>query len=154
MTHDLADLVIVDAALHGDDKRGREIMALEILQRLLAHAPQVGAAQFHQGFALERVELQVDFEAALVLGEPRDEIGLLRDPQAIGVDHHVLDRPRAHDVEHVEEVGMQRRLAAGKLHQVGLALACHQRIDHAFDGRRAAGACRAPARNRQSRPGR
>src|SRR5262245_26111945 len=42
-------------------------------------------------------------------------------------------RARAHRVEHGEEFGMQRRLAARYLHQVGLALARDQRIDHALD---------------------
>ncbi len=135
-------------------KRGRDVVALEVLQRLLPHAPQVGAAQVHQGVALERIELQVDFEPALLLGEAGGEVRLLRDAQAVGVDHHVADRARAHRVEHGEEVGMQRRLAAGELHQVGLAFARDQRIDHALDHRQRQVLARAPATNPRSRPGR
>jgi hypothetical protein len=110
-------------------------VTLEVLQRLLPYAAQIRAAQLHEGIALQRVELQVDLEPALVLGEPRGEIRLLRDADAIGVDHHVAHRPRAHRVEHGEELGMQGRLAARELHQVGLALAGDQRVHHAFDRR-------------------
>ncbi len=44
-------------------------------------------------------------------------------------------RPRAHRIEHRKEIGMQGRLAARQLHQVGLALARDQRVDHALDHR-------------------
>jgi hypothetical protein len=132
---DLADLVVVDAALYRDDQRGRDVVTFEVLQRLEPHAPQVGAAQLHERVTFERIELQIDFEPALPFGEPGGKIRLLRDPDAVGVHHHVADRSRPHQLEHVEEFGMQRRLAARELHQVGLALARHQCVDHALDRR-------------------
>ncbi len=129
--HDRADFAVVDAALHGDHQRGRDAVPFEIFQRLAAHPPQVRAAQVHQRVALERIELQIDFEPALALGQLRDEIRLLRDAQAVGIDHHVADRAAARLVEDREELRMQGRLAAGNLHQVGLALARDQRVEHA-----------------------
>ncbi len=36
-------------------------------------------------------------------------------------------------IEHGEEVGMDRRLAAGDLHDVGLALVAHDRVEHPLD---------------------
>ena len=107
----------------------------QILQRFAAHAAQVGAAQVHQGVAPERIELEIDFEPALALGELRDEIGLLRDADAVGVDHGVADRPPPHRIEDGEELGMQGRLAARQLHQVRLAFARHQRVEHPLDRR-------------------
>jgi len=64
MALDRADLVIVDPSLDGDHEGGREAVALEILERLIAHPPQIGAAQVHQRLALERIELQIEFETA------------------------------------------------------------------------------------------
>ena len=105
-----------------------------------AHAPQVGAAQIHQRVALERIELQIDFEPALALGQPRDEIRLraMRMPLVLIITWRIGRAP--HRVEDGEELRMQRRLAARDLHQVGLAFARHQRVEHALDRRRAAGA--------------
>src|SRR5262249_47377692 len=79
--------------------------------------------------------LEIDFEPALMLSEAGDEIGLTRDSQAVGVDHHVPHRPRADEVEHLEELRMQRRLAAGNLHDVGVSLAPDQGVYPPLDGR-------------------
>ena len=45
---DLADLAVIDALLEHGDQGGGDVVALEVLQRLLAHAAQVGAADLHQ----------------------------------------------------------------------------------------------------------
>ena len=45
----------------------------------------------------------------------------------------MADRPGLHRVEDVEELRVDRRLAAGKLDEVGLALAGDQRIEHGLD---------------------
>ncbi len=128
-------------------------MPLEVLKRGAADAAQIRAAQVHQRLALERIELQIDLEPALALGQPRDEIRLARDAQPVGVDHHVADRPRPHRIEDGEQIGMQRRLAAGDLHQVGLAFAGDQGIEHPLDGRERKLLARAPARNSAKQTG-
>ena len=76
-------------------------------------AGELRAAQVHQGFVVQRIELQVDFEPRRVSGQPGDEIRLLCDPQAIGVDHHVADRAALHRVEHFPELRVDRGFAAG-----------------------------------------
>ena len=115
------------------DQGGRDAVMLEILQRLLADLSQIRAAQIDQRVAFERVELEIDLEPALVLGEPRHELLFAGDTQAVGVDHDMADRAGAHRIEDREEVGMQRWLAAGDLHQVRLAFARDQRVQHSFD---------------------
>ena len=135
MTHDLADLVVIDAALDRHHQGGRDAVPLQAFKRLVAHAPQVRAAQVHQGVAPERIELEIDFEPALALGEALDEIGFLRDPDAVGVDHGVADRPPPHRIENGEEIRMQGRLAARQLHQVRLAFARHQHVEHTLNSR-------------------
>src|SRR5207302_10886418 len=76
---DIADLVIVDAALYGRDERGRKAMPFEIFKRLLAYLAQIRAAQIDQRVALQRIELKIDLETALVPGEPSHEVRLARD---------------------------------------------------------------------------
>ncbi|GMO61228.1 hypothetical protein BwSG20_16410 [Bradyrhizobium ottawaense] len=132
---DVADLGIVDAALDGRDQRGRHAVMLEIFQRLLADFSQIRAAQVDQRVALQRIELEIDLQPAPVLGEPRHEILFAGDAQAVGVDHDVPDRAGAHRVQDREEIRMQRRFAAGDLHEIGLALACDQRVQHLLDCR-------------------
>ena len=105
----------------------------EIFQGLLPDPAQVGAAQIDQRVALQRIELQIDFKSALVLCQPRHEIRLARDAQAVGVDHDMADRAGANRVEDREKLRMQGRLAAGYLHQIGLAFAGHQRVQHFLD---------------------
>src|SRR5258708_6819684 len=75
-------------------------------------------------------------ESAFALGKLRHEIRLARDAQTIGVDHHVTDRARARLIENAEKIRMQGRLAAGELHQIGLAFACDQRVEHARNRRK------------------
>ena len=47
----------------------------------------------------------------------------------------MADRSGPGGVEHGEEIRMERRLAARNLHEVRLAFACDQRVEHALDGR-------------------
>ena len=105
----------------------------KVLKRFRAHAAQIGAAQMHERIALGRVELGIDLQAALVDGKLVDEIRFACDAQTVGVDHDVADRPAADRVKDGEEIGMQGRFAPGQLHQIRLALARHQGVEHAFD---------------------
>ena len=128
-----ADLVVVHALLDRDDERRGHAEPVEALERLLADAPQIGAAQIHQRVALERVELEVQLEVRHVARQPHRELLVLRDPDAVRVDHQVPDRPRLCAIEHLEELRMDRRLAAGNLHDVGMALVAHDGVEHPLD---------------------
>ena len=134
MTDDVADFSVVDAAFDGSDEGGRNALLFEIFQRLLPDPAQIRAAQMDQRLAFERIELQVHFQTAFVFRQPRHEVRLARDPQAVGVDHDMTYRPRPHRIEDRKEIRMQGRLATGNLHQIGLAFACHQRVEHFLDG--------------------
>ena len=68
---------------------------------------EVGPAERLLGGGVQRVELEVDLEPLPVLGQPPDEVGLPGDPDAVGVDHQVLDRPLPGQVQHGEELGME-----------------------------------------------
>ena len=52
-------------------------------------------------------------------------------PDAVGVDHDDVDRLRGGVFEHAEELGMDRRLAAGELKHLAAALDRDQPVDRA-----------------------
>src|SRR5262249_6168259 len=108
-------------------------MTFEILERLLAYAAEIRSPQMHERVALERIELQIDFQPSLIGGELRHEVGLVSNAKPVGVNHDVPDRAAAHRVEHSKKVRMQGRLSAGELHEVGLSLTCDEGIEHALD---------------------
>ena len=89
--------------------------------------------RFLSADVVQRIELQVDLEARPELGQRIDEGRILGDADAVGVQHHVLDRPAACGGDDLEDLGMDGGLAARDLHQVGLAFARHQRVEHALD---------------------
>src|SRR5829696_8105203 len=58
---------------------------------------------------------------------------ILGDADAVGVQHHVLDGPAACGGEDLQDLRMDGGLAARDLHQVGLAFASHQGVEHELD---------------------
>ena len=129
MPDDIADLVIVDAAFYRRDEGGRNAVSFQILQRLLTYFAQVRTAKIDQRIALKRIELQIDFKAAFVLRQPGHEIGLARDPQAVGIDHHMADRAGANPSRIAKKSGCRvgRR---PKSAPDPARLAGHQRVQH------------------------
>ncbi len=105
---------------------------VEVFQRLQPHLAQPGAAQVAVHRLAQGVELQVELEAWLVVGQAGGEVRLPGNAQAVGVDHQVVDRPPPRRVEDGEERRMQGGLAAGDLHYVGLALVRHHGVEHAL----------------------
>ena len=83
--------------------------------------------------SLEAVELQVYLEPGHVVGQTGGELRLVGDPDAVGVYHDVAYRAGLGLVEDAEEVGVQGRLAARDLDDVGLTLVLHHRIQHLDD---------------------
>src|ERR1700738_3926862 len=72
---------------------------------------------------LSASELQIDLEARHVFGEPRGEIGLGSDADAVGVQHKVADIAALCGGDDREQLRVQGRLAAADLQQIGLAFA-------------------------------
>ena len=151
---DLAQLVVVLAALHDHHQGGGNDSPFKGFQRLPADAGEVGAAQVLVDGGPQRIELQIDLEARLEGRQPLHEIRLLGDADAVGVEHDVADGPPLGRRDDLDDLRVDGRLAARELQEVGLAFAGDQRIHHALDlGQRAMRRRSAP-NCRQSRPGR
>ncbi len=66
--------------------------------------------------------------------EPLDaveQLGVVGQPDAVGVDHHDVDRLGGGVLEDAQELGVDRRLAAGELKHLGAALDRDQPVDRA-----------------------
>ena len=87
----------------------------------------------HEGFAAEGVELEVELELGHVGGEAVGEGFVLRDADAVGVDHEVADGAALGGVEDFEELRVDGGLAAGDLDDVGLGFVGDDAVEHAFD---------------------
>ena len=83
---------------------------------------------------------------------PSSSSRVVGQPDAVGVDHHDVDRLRGGVIEDAEELGVDRRLAARELQHLGAALDRDQPVDRPRRIRRSSGACR-PARWRRSTSG-
>jgi hypothetical protein len=101
---------------------------LSRFQHLFANAAQVRAAQLDQRVSLERIELQIQLEAGHISGETFGKSSVFGDASAVGVHHQMLDGALLSHVEHSKEVRVQRRLAAGDLYYIGMALAAHHGV--------------------------
>ena len=119
-----------------------------------AHAAQIGAADVLQRLLAQGIELQIDLEPRPQLRQSLDEGRLIGEAHAIGVQHEMADRTLLRQPQDLEDLGMERGLAAADLQQIGLALARHQRIQHGLDLGQAAIAGPVRGGIRRSRPGR
>ena len=129
----LAQFIIIDAALHDHHEGRRNRFLFKSFQRFAANPGEVRTAQCLECFGPQRIELQIDLEARLEGRQGLHEIRLLGDPHAVGVEHHMADRPALGRGDDLENLRMDRRLAAGELQQIGLAFAGDQRIHHPLD---------------------
>jgi hypothetical protein len=130
---DRRDLVVVHALADGTDQGGRDAGRLEPLERLAPDPRQPGAAQLHQCVVRKRIELEIDFEARPDLRQSaRQSPAFLGDPDAIGVDHDVADRPapRAATISQNRGwmVGSPPESWTGRL-----ALGLDHRVEHRLD---------------------
>ncbi len=130
---DLAELVVIESLLHDDDQRRADTVTVEILQGLASHVAHVLGPQVAESRLLEAVELQIHLEAGHVRGQTLREGGVLRDADAVGVQHQVLDGALLRGIEDVPESRMDGWLAARDLHDVRLAFGRDDGIQHAFD---------------------
>ena len=78
------------------------------------------------------IELQIDFEPRHALRQSRGEIGLGGNPDAVGVEHDMADIAALGGGDDRKRSGVQGRLAAADLQQVGLAFARGQGVEHAL----------------------
>ena len=114
-----AQLVEVDVGLQGADQRGVQPHAPQVVDR-----PQLGRQQrlAPQGAidpVVQTVELQVDLGTVLEPGNPLDQCHVIRQSNAVGVDHHIIDRLGAGVFEDLFELRVQRGLAPRELQHLG-----------------------------------
>ena len=83
------------------------------------------------GGVVEAVELEVDVDAER--GERGREARVAREPDAVGVEHHERDPARLRGGQHVEDLRVDRRLAARQLHRLRLPLRGDERVQHRLD---------------------
>ena len=83
---------------------------------------------------VEPVELEVDFEPVPHRRRAVEQGRVAGQADAVGVDHHHLDRLLVGVADHADKIRVQRRLAAGELQDVRDALQLHVAVDHAAVG--------------------
>ncbi len=128
---DRADLVLVDALLDRGDERHRQPQLGGAVERPLLVGAEVLAADREVRLALEAVELQVQMRAQL--GELLAEAAVAREPDPVRVQHHRADSLRLGERDHLEDLRMDRRLAARELHHLRLALGGDEAAEHEVD---------------------
>ena len=117
---------------HGHREGDGDVQRAAALDGAAAHLAEVAAAECALCGFLHAVELQVELEFSRVEGSPeRGEEGIVvRDAHAVGVQQHVVNAGvRVEPREQLEELRMQRGLAAGELEDFDAALA----VNHALD---------------------
>ena len=109
--HDAPDLVLVHATLDGRDDRGVQSGSREPIERANLLVDDVCfAAERERRRTLEPVELKV--ERRLDVRQLRHEVIVARDAPAVGVDHDEPDASRLGRLHEVDDLRMDRRLAA------------------------------------------
>jgi hypothetical protein len=90
---DLAQLVVVLAALDHHHQGGGNRFSFKGFQRVPANPGEVGTAQVLVNGGTQRIELEIDLEARLETRQPLHEIRVLGNADAVGVQHDVADGP-------------------------------------------------------------
>ena len=85
-------------------RRG-DVVAVQFLERVFADPAEVGAAEIHQRFALEGIELQIDFEIGFIVRETFDEIFFLGDAKPVRIHHQMADGARLRQVQIAKKSG-------------------------------------------------
>ena len=132
---DLANFAVVETFAKSDDECGGEVVFVELFESFFANATEIGTTQIEQGFTFEGIKLQINFGVGSFGGDAFDEVGLLGNFEAVGIDHDVADRAGLREFENLEKIGMNGGFAAGNLHDVGMAFVANDGIEHFFDER-------------------
>ncbi len=127
----LAHLVLVHPLLDRADERHDQPELRAAVERSLLVGAQVLAADRQVCPGLEPVELQVDVR--LERRELLRELAVAREPDPVRVQHHRLDALRLRQRDEVEDLRVDRGLAAGELHDFRRALSRDERVEHALD---------------------
>ena len=133
-TQDAANLVQVGVVFHRGDEGAAEAVFFELIEGLKLNLREGFATQALIGAILKPIELEIDFQTVAHGGQLGDQGGVARQADAVGVDHHGLDRLFVGITDHAHQIGMEGRLAAGELQHVGNLFEVDIAIDHALIG--------------------
>ncbi len=122
--------MVVQSLLQRNHQVRRDVVPVQLLERIHPNAPQIGAPQLQQWLAFKGVELQIDLEVFRHIRQPLHELFILRDANPIGVDHQMPDGPGLRHFHNLEKLRVHRRLASGNLYHVGMALIAHHCVEH------------------------
>jgi hypothetical protein len=129
---DLADLVLVDPALHGRYQRDRQADGCEAIERAQLFRQDVRlAANDAIRFRIEAVELKVDRRPDLV--EFGEKAIIVRDPLSVGIDHDDRDAATLRRSDEVDDVRMNRGLAARELNDFRRAFRPNKVVENRID---------------------
>src|SRR5579864_1518689 len=129
----LADFVVVQTFLESDHQVRGDVIAIQFFESVVADAAKIGAAEFHQGIALERIELQIDFEIFFVIRQALYEILFLCDADSVGVQHEMPDGTSLSHLHNLKKIRVHRGLSTGELDYIGMAFVADDCVQHFFD---------------------
>lgn len=92
-------------------------------------APAASRPCYHTAAMRHEPCTKIDLEAMPEACDRVDEGRVVDEAEAVGVDHHQIDRGARAVFEHLQELRMDGRLAAGALHHFGPTLDLHEAID-------------------------
>ncbi len=122
--------MVVDAIGDGDGQRREHALRGEPAEGLGLDVAQVLAAVVEVRVELEAVELEVDLDAATQPSQGRHEPVVLGDPDAVRVEDDPRDVALRGRLDDLEDLGVDRRLAARQHQDVDpAALALDRRVE-------------------------
>ena len=121
---------IVDATLQSGNKRNVQARLCEVVERLEFDFQQTRlTAQLLHGMIVQCIELQINLQPRAMFRQRIYEFAIMREPDTVGVDHHVIDWLGKCVLDRGEQLRMQSRLASRKLDNFDVTFGRYDRID-------------------------
>src|SRR5262245_16548303 len=127
-----AELIVIDPGLQRGDERDVDARAAEGFERGELNFQKRLAAKGVIDIVVQAIKLKIDLHPVAVAGYQFDEHRVAREPDAVGIDHDVVDIARQGVFDNLGNLRMSRRLAARKLADFGPAFYLDQAIDLAL----------------------
>src|SRR5579875_354 len=129
--NDRADLIKVGVVIDGADESTADVVLTQRFQRLQFDFQQILAAQMAVDPIVQTVELQINLEAITHARQKFDQCRIVRQTNAVGIEHDYLNRRLVSVANHAVQIRMQSRFTAGELQHVRNAFQVHVAIHHA-----------------------
>lgn len=125
--------MIILSFLYNHDQSGRNIVFVQVLDRLHTDTSEVGTTDLLQILLLEGIELQINLEVWLIVRKFFREFLVFCDPDAVGIHHQIMKWPLLCSIKDLEEVRMNRRFPTRYLHHIRFSFVRTDRIEHGVD---------------------